>query len=125
MNTYPRDLAIFLRERNVVCIDRLSQKTKNYLMARDTNRSTANTIYCIKENEDNTKNANTDLIKDKWAIICYKSGKKGHRVTECRARSKNKSITLKKGQQISNGALTKPEPNLITGEKNPEERRDL
>ncbi|KAL7647691.1 UNVERIFIED_CONTAM: hypothetical protein RMT77_001300 [Armadillidium vulgare] len=90
MNTYPRDVAVFLRERKVVGIDRLSQETENYLMARDRNCSTATTKYYIKGNELSAKNTNTDLIRKKWTIMCYKFGKKGHRVSECRAQSRNK-----------------------------------
>ncbi|KAL7637934.1 UNVERIFIED_CONTAM: hypothetical protein RMT77_011547 [Armadillidium vulgare] len=65
MNTYPRDVAVFLRERNVPGIDRLSQETENYLMAHDRNCSKATTKYFIKENEHNANNTNTDLIKEK------------------------------------------------------------
>ncbi|KAL7641286.1 UNVERIFIED_CONTAM: hypothetical protein RMT77_008424 [Armadillidium vulgare] len=99
MNTYPRDVAVFLRERNVVGIDRLSQETENYLMARDRNCSKATTKYFIKENEHNANNTNTDLIKEKWTIMCYKCGNKGHRVSECRSQSRNK-FSFEKGTTI-------------------------
>ncbi|KAL7647143.1 UNVERIFIED_CONTAM: hypothetical protein RMT77_002401 [Armadillidium vulgare] len=90
MNTYPRDVTVFLRERNIVGINRISEETENYIMARDRNCLSTTTKNPTKEIEHSAKNTNTDFTKEKWTVSCYKCGRKGHRVSECRAQTRNK-----------------------------------
>ncbi|KAL7638538.1 UNVERIFIED_CONTAM: hypothetical protein RMT77_011108 [Armadillidium vulgare] len=90
MNTYPRDVTVFLRERKIVGIDKISQETENYFTARNKNCPSQTTKYYLKESEYSAKNINTDPIKEKWSILCYKCGRKGHIASECHAQSGNK-----------------------------------
>ncbi|KAL7643135.1 UNVERIFIED_CONTAM: hypothetical protein RMT77_006425 [Armadillidium vulgare] len=84
MNPYPHDVTVFLRERKIIDIDKISQETENYFTARNKNCPSQTTKYYLKESEYSAKNINTDPIKQKLTILCYKCGRKGHRASECR-----------------------------------------